>query len=111
MLDEPKSFSETFEAALSDADWLRDGTGLIAPKWAATVRLARSLAERLDRLEQNDWLNAADKPDTTTVTQYLKVLDSLKLNPSSDKAVKAEPKRRRASSLDAFTAGFKVVNG
>lgn len=111
MMDEPKTFSETFEAALSGADWLRDESGLIAPKYTATVRLGRSLAERLDKLEQSGWLNAADKPDTTTVPQYLKVLDALKLNPSCDRGVKAEPKRRRVNSLDAFTAGFKVVNG
>lgn len=110
-LDELKSFSETFEDAVLHADWLRDQYGNIAPKFVATVRLGRSLAKKLDKLEQHDWINAADKPDTTTVSQYLKVLDALKLNPSCDKSIKAVPQKKKSSSLAAFTSGFKVVNG
>lgn len=110
-LDELKGFSETFEDAVLHADWLRDQYGNIAPKFVATVRLGRSLAQKLDKLEQHDWINAADKPDTTTVSQYPKVLDALKLNPSCDKSIKAEPQKKKSSSLAAFTSGFKVVNG
>lgn len=75
-----------------------------SPSWAV-------FAQKLDKLEQHNWINAADKPDTTTVSQYLKVLDALKLNPSCDKSIKAEPQKKKSSSLAAFTSGFKVVNG
>ena len=56
-LDELKGFSETFEDAVLHADWLRDQYGNIVPKFVATVRLGRSLAKKLDKLEQHDWID------------------------------------------------------
>lgn len=98
--------AESFSRACDAAEWLKDARGGILPQYAASVALGRSLAARMDELEAGGWLNEADKPDTTTAPQYLRVLDALRLTPAALAKSQAGPQTskatRRESSLEAF---------
>ena len=106
------SYSESLEESLADNGYL---SGEKARRYAALLKLARSLAAKMDDLEEHGWLNAADRPDTTTATQYLKVLETLKLAPPAVERADGRQSDHRApraarEPLAAFRAkSFKVV--
>lgn len=72
------TYAEALEESLAEAGYL---SGIMASRYAAPIRLARSLARKMDDLEARAWLNAAGKPDTATAGQYLKALEVLGLVP------------------------------
>lgn len=101
---ERQTFAESLERSLMDGGYL--GRDLEA-RYAAAIKLARSLAAKMDDLEGNGWLNEANRPDTATPTQYLRALEVLGLVPPK-RAASAAPEKperergRQRKSVSAF---------
>lgn len=94
MTDELReTYAESLEKSLLEGGYLSPGPGA---RYAAAVKLARSLAAKMDDLEQHGWLNSADKPDTATAGQYLRALEALGLVPPK-RAASAAPERAATS--------------
>lgn len=107
MADDPmeayaETYSESLERSLLEGGYLSPET---AARYAAAVKLARSLAAKMDDLERHGWLNSADKPDTATAGQYLRALEALGLVPpkraasaAADRPARDEGNRRKSVS-------------
>lgn len=95
------SYAESLERSLVDAGYVCSD---LEVRYAAAIKLARSLAAKMDDLERHGWLNAAEKPDTTTAGQYLRALETLGLVPPKRTAAATEKpaadsgKRRKSVS-------------
>lgn len=112
----PKTTESTYAASLErsllDAGYAGAELG---ERYAAAIKLARSLAAKMDDLELHGWLNAAGKPDTATAGQYLRALDALGLVPPKRSASAAPERtardRERRSSVSSFRERHLKVVG
>lgn len=98
----PDTYAESLERSLLDGGFLRADAGA---RYAAAIKLARSLAAKMDDLERNGWLNTAGRPDTATAGQYLRALEALGLVPpkraasaAADRPARDEDNRRKSVS-------------
>lgn len=107
-----QTYAGALERSLLEAGYL---SGEAAARYAASIKLARSLAAKMDDLERNEWLNAIGKPDTATAGQYLRALEALGLTPpkrATGGAAKSDEGRgadRRGSVASFREKHLKVV--
>lgn len=102
------SYAESLERSLADAGYI--GTEL-GSRYAAAVKLARSLAAKMDDLERHGWLNSIDRPDTATPGQYLRALEALGLVPPKRAAQAPEKERRQEGARRSSVSSFRERHG